>query len=79
MKKWTEQGNVYYDPEIISIKEDTQNNTKIVTIDNYLFEVDENLIIKGPVDVTDLTKTEVTYEVHSLDRRYRKNCCNCKK
>ena len=63
---WTNLESEYYDSEIISI-EDSDYNNKLININSYIFEIDENFNIIGIKNEDVTLKTETTYVINSKD------------
>lgn len=67
LNNWTNLESDYYDYEITSVTDSQENTNKLVDIDGYIFEVDENLNIIGIIDANLISKTETTYQINSID------------
>ena len=67
LDKWMDLESDYYDSEIINVIDSQENNNKLVEIDVYIFEVDENLNIISVLDSNKMSITETTYQINSID------------
>lgn len=65
LDSWKDTNSSYYDAEIINVVDGT--NSKLVYIDQYIFKVNEKLEIVGTLSGTNLSKTETTYQVNSIN------------
>ena len=64
---WTNLESEYYDSEILSIEDSDNSNNKLINIDLYIFEIDENFNIIGIKNEDVTLKTETTYLINSKD------------
>lgn len=64
---WTNLESEYYDSEILSIEDSDNSNNKLINIDSYIFEIDENFNIIGIKNEDVTLKTETTYLINSKD------------
>ena len=67
LDNWTNLESEYYDSEILSIEDSESSNNKLVNIDSYIFEIDENFNIIGIKNEDVTLKTETTYLINSKD------------
>lgn len=64
---WTNSESEYYDSEILSIKDRDNSSNKLININSYIFEIDENFNIIGIKNEDVILKTETTYLINSKD------------
>lgn len=65
INKLIDSNSKYYDKEIEDVKDKEEN--KLVKMSGYYFEVDSKLNILGNIDDSELSVTETTYKVNSIN------------